>query len=123
MKALKVVIAWVKGNPTRTAAIAVVILGWLASAGVPDTVVGGLGTILSVLLGTALHGAVMPLATAEAQVEVAAGAAAQEVAEQLTDVAAGVVGEVTPAAAEVVADATTNAVNSAMTTLSGKHKK
>lgn len=52
--------AWIRQNPTRAAAIAAVIIGW-AGLVIPAEITAGLNTILGIVTGTAVYGAVTPV--------------------------------------------------------------
>jgi len=51
---------WVRNNPTRAAAIAAVVIGW-AGLVLPAEITAGLNTILGIVTGTAVYGAVSPV--------------------------------------------------------------
>lgn len=105
MKPLKALLAWIGHNPARVAAIATVVLSWLASAGVPATIVGGLGTILAAGLGVGLHSVVTPVTTLVSAVNDAATQSAAAVAQGLGGDAAGAVGTLTAAGTKVATTA------------------
>lgn len=100
--------AWVRTNPTRVMAVATVVLGWLALAHVPSTVIGGVGTILGVILGGPVYNAVAPVARVVEAVHTAAATAADLAAHALDPATVGVAGEVTEAATATVAGVATD---------------
>lgn len=53
-------VRWARNNPTRAAGIIAVLIGWLGLA-VPDEITAGLNTILGILTGTVVWGAVSPV--------------------------------------------------------------
>lgn len=117
MKLLGPVLAWVGHNPARVAAIATVVLSWLATAGVPAAVVGGLGTILAAGLGVGLHSVVTPVTTLVSAVNDAATGAAAAVATGLGEATAGAVGDLTLAGTTVAATAATDVAGAVLTGL------
>lgn len=108
---MNVVLAWAKRNPTRVAAIAIIVIGWLAIAHVPGVIVGGLGSIVGILTGTAVYNAVTPVANLVEATKAAASKAATAVAQGLTEETAGAVGEVTDTATTVAAIAAIDATH------------
>ena len=54
------VVRWIQTNPTRAAGIATILIGWLGLA-VPAEITTGLNTILGILTGTVVWGAVSPV--------------------------------------------------------------
>lgn len=123
MKPLRAIWAWAQHNPVRTSGIAAVLLGWAAAAHIPDTVVGGLGTLLALFLGTAVHNAVTPVTSAVEAVKTAAAQASLEVAERLDAKTAGAIGELTSTATGVVAESAIVAADSALRDLGVKRKE
>lgn len=75
---------WVRANRPRASGIAVIVIGWLVLTPVPDLVITGLISIVGLLLGTAVHDAVLTTEKAAAAVRVASSQAATEVAARLT---------------------------------------
>lgn len=57
---MKSVVDWIKGNPTRAAGIAAVIIGWLGLI-VPEAFTTGLSTILGIIMGTTVWNSVTPV--------------------------------------------------------------
>lgn len=107
-------LAWVKGNPTRVAAIATVLLGWAAAAGVPDLVVGGLGTILAVIVGGPVYNAVAPVAKVVETTRTAALDAAAQVASRLDAQSAGPIGTITDHGVQLADTAANSAADAAL---------
>lgn len=108
---------WAQDHPTRAAAVATVVLSWLALAGVPEVVVGGLGTILAAVIGTTVWGAVTPVRRVAGHVQAAAEKAAVDVATRLDRDVAGPAGQLgdaaTGVAIEAAQDATTAILSAA----------
>lgn len=119
---MKSVIAWCKGNPTRVAAIATVLLSWAAVVGVPDTVVGGLGTILAIIIGGPIYNAVTPVATAVKTARSAALDAAAQVASRLDPETAGAIGTITDHAVVLADTAADSAATAALRAAGIKRK-
>lgn len=101
--------ALIRAEPTRTMAVATVVLGWLALAGVPAEVVAGAGTILGLLIGGPVRSAVTPVSKVAGLVEQAAEQASAQTAKTLSAETVGEVGALTEEAAGV-AQATAVAV-------------
>lgn len=119
---MSAVLAWAKTNPTRVAAIAVIVIGWLAIAHVPGLIVGGLGSIVGILTGTAVYAAVTPVAKAADAIKATAIHAAEQVAEQLTPETVGAAGALTTTATSVAAQAAIGAADDALQSLGVKRK-
>ena len=107
---MKAVQSWVVNNPTRVAAIAMILIGWLALISVPPMVIGGLGTIVGILTGSVVWGAVTPIHKVVKAVESAATEAAAQAVAQLDEVGIGAVGVLTESGKAAVADATAETV-------------
>lgn len=97
------ILGWAKDHPTQASAIGVIILGWFSFI-LPAAIIGGLGSILGITLGTLVHNAVTPVTTAAANITEAATAAATETAKALGQTTVGTVGEVGATAQAVVED-------------------
>lgn len=109
------VLGWVLGNRARTAAIAAIAIGWLPLVGVPDAVVGGLGSILAILIaGPGVHDAVTPVATVVTTVREATKEAADTVARGLDVESVGEAGVATGAGLVVATSAARLAAESAL---------
>lgn len=119
---MSTVLGWVKGNPARTMAVATVVLGWLALAGVPAGVVAGLGTILGAVLAVPVHNAVTPVSNLVPVAQSAAARAASATARALSDETAGVAGSITDTGAQVAAMAAIEATHSALKELGVSRK-
>lgn len=98
---MKSIWKWCIGHPTQATAIAVIVLGWFSFI-LPPAIIGGLGSIIGILLGVGVHSIVTPVADATAKTVEAATQAATEVAKQLTDTTVGSTGYITKAATEIV---------------------
>lgn len=100
---MKAILGWAKANPTQATAIGVIVLGWFSFI-LPAAVIGGIGSILGIILGIGVHNAVVPVTTAATQITEAATTAATETAKALSTATVGAVGEVTGTAQAVVHD-------------------
>lgn len=92
---------WCKEHPTQATAIAVIVLGWFSFI-LPAAVIGGLGSIIGIILGVGVHSIVTPVTTAATQITEAATTAATEVTKQLDQTTVGVTGNITKAGTDIV---------------------
>lgn len=98
-------------------AIAVIVLGWLALVGIPSAIVGGLGTILGLILGVPVYNAVAPIAHVVEAVQSVAKSAAVDTAEKLGANTVGNVGELPGTALAIASETAHVAANTVLTTL------
>lgn len=122
MRTLHRVWALVRSEPARAAAVATVVLAWLATAGVPDEIVGGLGTLLAALLGWPIRDAVTPVANVAGTVRAAAEKAALDTAQRLDEEIVGPAGQLTDRATGVVIEAAGDAAHDALNALGVRRK-
>lgn len=103
---------WVRANRPRASGIAVIVIGWTALIPqFPDLVTTGLITIVGILLGTAVHDAVLTTEKAAAAVRVASSQAATEVASRLTKSNIGEPGQLTDVGVVAATDAAMGAAD------------
>lgn len=118
------VIMFIRREPVTISGILVVVLGWLAQLGVNDQVTAGIGTIAGLLIATVVRGGTVSLEKAKESITTAAQDAGQKVAEQITAVDAGAVGEITVAAQDLVDEVALEALgNAGLETKPSKHGK
>jgi hypothetical protein len=117
------VVEWVKANPTRASAALVVIVGWIGTAGVPDTITAGILTLVGILIGGPVFNAVTPVVNVVAATRTAALDAAAQVASRLDEQTAGAAGAITEAAAPLIATAADGAADAALRTLGVKRSQ
>lgn len=98
---MKAIFGWIKGHPTQAVAIATIVLGWFSFI-LPPAVIGGIGSIIGILLGVGVHSMVTPVATAAEKITEAATTAATEVTKQLSSDTVGAVNNVTKAGESVI---------------------
>jgi len=98
---VKAIWRWCKEHPTQAVAIVTIVLGWFFFI-IPPAVLGGLATIVGIILGVGVHSIVTPVTTATAQITEAATTAATEVTKQLDSTVVGVSWNITKAGTEIV---------------------
>ena len=105
---------WCKEHPTQAVAIVTIVLGWFSFI-IPPAVLGGLATIVGIVLGVGVHSIVTPVTTAATQITEAATTAATETVKQLDQATVGVTGNITKAGTDVI----NNVVNQTVGNLLG----
>ena len=102
------VIRWAAANPVRAMALATALTAAAAPV-VPVAVITAVNGIIAALLGLGVHQAVTPVATATQRATTAAYRAATEVAAQIGEASAGLVGDVTDEARAIIGGAVVRA--------------
>lgn len=116
------IINWVRGNPTRFAAILMVVVGWLALLNMPDAIIAGLGTIVGIITAGPVWNAVTPVSKAVVAVEKAATEATKTAVETLTPATVGAAGELTGAGLAVAVQSAGTAVDTVLDGLGVKRR-
>lgn len=101
MNAVRALGLWITHNKVRANGIALVLISWLALAGIPDLVIAGLGTIVGLILGTSVHNSVMDTKKVAETVREATSEAAGAVAEVLGPETVGEAGRLPQTTAEI----------------------
>lgn len=107
--------AWAAANPVRTMAVVTAVMAALAPV-VPVAVITAVNGIIAALLGLGVHQAVTPTASADRRTAEAAYKAATQVAAQIGEASAGLVGDVTDEARAIIGQAVVNATQPAART-------
>jgi len=108
---MNMIVNWIKGNPTRVAAIVMILISWLAMIDVPAEIIGGLGTIVGIITGSVVWGQVNTIDKTIKAVEEAATSAATEALKRIDEGGIGAVGKLTESGTAAVTNAANEAVD------------